>query len=36
MGLLVVQLPRIVCDIRQKVENEGEDLGSVGKMAKTE
>ena len=30
MGFLVVQLPKIGGDIRQKVENEGEDLGRYG------
>ena len=30
VGSLVVQLPRIGGDIRQKVENEGEDPGRCG------
>ena len=30
VGLLVMQLPRIGGDIRQKVENEGEDPGRGG------
>ena len=30
VGSLVVQSPRIGGDIRQKVENEGEDLGRGG------